>query len=510
MARSLDTVEDFSMLDIRQRMRRSRLLPFISDPVDSSFRQIGGYQYETTFEPPPAVARSRSISIDSRHARESMEKPPSRMARGMAAPWPTRRSSFDSDKLSMPDMTEERYRKHSLDSISIRSASKLGTPSLTLDTQNITFAGERRVLVRYRHGRAPTLLMKRLSGLLQSIPSPLTSEGSHSIASPLSSPDTAGASRSALIPLPTDAFSEDPPQSYATAFTDSPLVGIGLPDRGRIRPATRRTLPANSELNDMNIAAARRSSMVFPPRQSLGAPLRSGGEAQLADLHALAMQPSSTVASSFAETYGTTLGETTLVSRSASSRTVNSQSGVVRRGSSVKRKPVPQYENLDSAIAKMEAMSAAESEFAPLSNDKELSPLEQSPPPLPVSAPSSRTKFSDRSQGRRAKSLAGRRPQMSFVTQGHRSTLSQSSPVQSAPSSRINFSWVPDTEDIAADGYAELDEAWERMGLKRIKSIGIAPRRRTPIPSQSTFSRGSMAAQWDDETDIVDMLSSSV
>lgn len=69
---------------------------------------------------------------------------------------------------------------------------------------------------------------------------------------------------------------------------------------------------------------------------------------------------------------------------------------------------------------------------------------------------------------------------------------------------------MPDTADIAAGGYAELDEAWERMGLKRIKSVGSAPHRRTPIPSQSTFSRGSMAAQWDDDLNVAEIMSSNV
>lgn len=298
---SLDTVEDFSMLDIRQRMRRSRLLPFISDPVDSSFHQIGGYAYEASYEAPPAVARARSISMDSR-LRYSQEKPLSQTARGTTVPWPTKGSPIGSEKLSMSGNAGEKTKKRSFDSISTtRSVQKSGTPSLTVDTHNISFAGERRVLVRYQHGRAPTLEMKRLSGLLQSIPSPLTSEGTQSLASAtlLASPEDAGATRSALIPLPT-GFTEDAPQSYETAFTDSPLVGIGLPDRRRIRPEVRRTLAGT------DTAAARRSSAVFPLHQSVGGPLR-GSDAQLAGLHALAMQSTSTVATTFAETYGSTL-----------------------------------------------------------------------------------------------------------------------------------------------------------------------------------------------------------
>ena len=46
-------------------MRKSALRALISSPNPATFHQIGGYDYEPSIAPPPAVSRSRTITMRS-------------------------------------------------------------------------------------------------------------------------------------------------------------------------------------------------------------------------------------------------------------------------------------------------------------------------------------------------------------------------------------------------------------------------------------------------------------
>ncbi|THH00305.1 hypothetical protein EW026_g2197 [Hermanssonia centrifuga] len=433
--KGVDTVEDFSMFNTRERPipRRSALLALIANPRNSSFRQIGGYDFESSMAPPAAVARSRPIS----------EVPPS------------------------PPLL-----------IRPPSAYKPSTPVLTVDTRNASPAKTSRVIVRYGHGRAPTLDLRRISDL--SIPSPLTLYDPKSVPGSLFDTDE---EKSSYFPGSMSTPNLLDASSTALANSYSPVFPIPTPERGRRRPSTRRTYSEGVRDFRRN---ARRSSSVLP-RPSFGS--YSGASENMDVLHALAMQfpglPPRMPASSSVQpsALDTPMQDDTDIwspglSRSTSGRSLSSSSGLVRRSSSVKRKPVPGYLNFENDRLSRLALSRPGSVASKTTTLVQEIPV----PPLPSSLPTvtNSITFTTRS------SMSYTRPRR----------YTESEVVTNKRSSKLEFPWVEGAGDIAAEGQAELDAAWMKIGFSRIKSVGSVPRRSTPTPSHSTFSRDSIAAEW--------------
>ena len=158
------------MFDVNQRaQRRSALLNIISGPVDSSFRQIGGYGYESTYEAPAAVQRSRTLS-----GRTSNFSAISSKTQRAARENVLSVESIQAEQPAMADVLNIEKRPSSLDS------DRTTAPSLTIDTRNIKDGDGRRVVVRYRTGRAPTLEFTQLAAVkhLQSLRYPVSREAS--------------------------------------------------------------------------------------------------------------------------------------------------------------------------------------------------------------------------------------------------------------------------------------------------------------------------------------------
>ena len=471
------------MFDVNERaQRRSALLNIISGPVDSSFRQIGGYKYESTFEAPAAVQRSNTLSGVS----SNFSAIPSRKVR-----------RGDEKAASAGDDNVIDLRPPSL------ASEKSKTPTLTVDTRNLRKPDGQRVIVRYRTGRAPTLEFTQLAEVkaLKSIPSPTSrrlSQRRNSDSSLHSKFSVASSEAPKSAFFPSSAYLDhQQTEPYPTAFTDSPVVrigaGVGLPDRRHIRPQSRRTLQDNTELKDRN---ARKSSIVLPRQTYDGS---APDQKQLALLHALAMRSISADAisvKSYAASDEVTLTGTSSasVSRAQSQRTVTSRTSLLRRGSS-RRKPVPAYDDLDSA--------AVDEAFA-LADDLEAREQEAETEARtgrrtfagPFSAPGSHATFLLNG------TKGGRVDPRRYTAPDPQSDVAAPVPqVMSAPGSKVEFAWMRSSVGFRREEIEELNAAWKEIGAQRVRSVVSSVRQFTPTPSENMFSRDSMVVERSDRGD---------
>ena len=159
------------------------------------------------------------------------------------------------------------------------------------------------------------------------------------------------------------------------------------------------------------------------------------------------------------------------LSRSTSERTINSNMGLVRRGSSVKRKPVPKYD--EESLPDPEIMAIAPVEEVVEETQAATEP-EGAPERTVLRLPSN-----PRPKGRPRPKRATTHPM----------------PNIEPPAAAV-------TNDRMSERAVELEEAFrQEPPTARIKSIGSAPRRWTPTPSQVESVRESIVAEWHDTRD---------
>ncbi|GJE93454.1 hypothetical protein PsYK624_096130 [Phanerochaete sordida] len=436
--KGIDAVEDFHFIKREPKsrpMRKSALRALISSPNPATFHQIGGYDYEPSIAPPAAVSRSRTITM-----RSSMAVSPVVSSIQQAI---TPRQSFLSMSQDLTTPSRSVYSGTATPSrytAATTGSAQPQTPVQAPDSRSASPDKPPRVIVRHRHGRAPTLDFNRFSDL--GLP------GSEARNRSLDSPKLR---YDALPPEGTtaDPFAADPsPALRGFVFPPPPLPA--LPTQARTRHTIgvpRHDAPAR--------AAARQSSQTFVGTDTLGT------------LHALAMESPRTLpdtafarlprepAPSIAESDNQTVVGAASLARTASERTVASTTTLVRRGSSTKRKPVPKYEeDVDPVPA---VVSEKETE--------EVVEVVEAAPEAPKAI------VSGAKAGKGLATLpSDPRPK------GRRRPARTST--QSAP-------------DLSAAGAPVAP-----LPSPRIKSIGRAPRKWTPTPSQSEAVRASVVAEW--------------
>lgn len=343
-------------------------------------------------------------------------------------------------------------------------------PALSLDTRSVSMGDQgQRVTVRYRHGRAPTLDLRRFSDLdlLPEKSSTDAIEEGHS-------PELKAKTLPTHMYYPESVYTPATASSYNFSFVNS-----------RVPPSSRYTIAAaanlaSSKTNDKG-RPLRKSTQTFTSRtdtldllQALttefpGVPGVSPNRRSMSESIAPSMAADSDV-DTFMEIGG--LSRSGSLMRSESGRTTNSTTHLIRRSSSRKRKPVPQYDEDELRGVRPETPG--------------LDPIPQEPdvPPLPQSA-KVKLPSSPRPNSRRQ------------AAQGKDQEQLLPPPVARTPQgSVLEFPWVQPGGDVVEEGKAELDDAWRKSGVGRIKSMGRAPQRLTPTPSQSEFSRESVVASW--------------
>ena len=504
---SVDTIEDFRMFESkpprRQTQRRSMLRALISNPRNSTFRQVDGYQFNP-YQPPPVVSNINTIPI--------LSPPP-------------------------PTYTEEKQ---------LRPISQtLDTPPPRLPSPIAIFHSQQRVIVREGRNRAPTLYMRRVSEIdvvnaLETAKTLYDDEDGLSSSPPIksirSNPRDSGiASIYYTTPLsPIQSVIEPPiPYSSRSSSARHTIAGFGNMDKHgsrffrthRVQPSSP-TLPRHSTYSVFSSKSESLSTIHALAMQFPGLPPRSGPKKlRKSNPHVrsfLAMQSINSERGVVAPFPSATL------SRSASERsqrTLGAES-LVRRGSSVKRKPVPQDLLIEAELdLKKDEQQLDVIDIKPLSADPEQPKDKESPmevivekseldsneshplsnvthgtnarsvrtlstrsdrpmagiPSLPSSlpTPSSRLSFASQSTNihgppsRRATQLAKNRGMLHF-TPGKPETRKRTSRVT------LEFPWHG--SDVSGEAEQELQAAREMNGLGRIKSVGRAPRKKTPDP----------------------------
>ena len=223
---------------------------------------------------------------------------------------------------------------------------------------------------------------------------------------------------------------------------------------------------------------------MFSPRQTYNGSERSGKDLEL--LHALAMQipDSSANYSNKTDAPAEDIALETSsasVSRSASERTTTSRTSLVRRGSSVKRKPVPVYDNPDK-IVRGGASTVSGSSTATEGMEKtEKRGIRR---PFPVATPVSRMSST---KGTRDPS---KRYTVSSASVAREQRVLRAPFDQGERLPRTRKSLNGNVEDAR-----QRRITWEEREVGRIKSVGRAPRMWTPPPSHNPENRNSMAGE---------------
>lgn len=472
--------------EIKRRPRRSVLLGLISDPKSETFHQIGGFQYEQTTEPPAAVTRSRTIS---------------RIPSPLELDSPTPSSTYASPSKSAYTASPSPFPATPYTAPSVRPPA----PVLTLDTRSASPASMDRVLIQYEHGRAPTLYLRRFSDL--------------DVPAPHKTPSTAALGEGHSPELKTTTLPDDdypPPSSMRTPATSMSYAFSFATQRSA--PHTRYTiggtgdLPRRSKSSGASSTATGRGTASRKSTQTVASRTDT-----LELLHALATEfpgvprmpgpdPMSAAAVSIAPSLGDESDTATVVddhdslSRSASERTITSTTGLMRRGSSTRRKAVPKFD-----------------EDPPLEKDE----YEQAQVTAPASAPVQefihqapagpramlRLPSNPKPRARREAAMRAKEQQMQEPVPPMPAPMPPPT-AHSDNGSALEFPWVQPGGDVLEDGKAELEEAWRKSAPAgtRIKSVGRAPRRWTPTPAQSEGTRESVVAEWHDTRDGVQLV----
>jgi hypothetical protein len=473
----MDAVEDFKF--IKQvppaGRRRSAILDLIGEPKSGSFRQIGGYQYEPTTAPPPAVTRSRTINIDTRYPKPLLLST-NQVTTSASYPSSVGRAASRSIRSGSPTQLDPFPDPSPQSSSFVRPT----PPVLSVDIRSVSMRSNssQHVIVRYQRGRAPTLDLRRFSDIDLATATDGVGEG----LSPELKP----------VELPSDDdHNEEPnrPTSMTTPRMSTSFSFIGMPTplatRSRHTIGGTEDLPKRSRSTKSNATTIRKSSQTYPYTNRIDT---------LEVLHALAMefpampvQPSSVgIADSlYTPETDTVYPDSETLSRSGSQRTVNSRTELVHRSSSVKRKRVPKVEDeaqnervgeTKPRIPKDIPNTGAGPEADEATSVRNLIKLPSTPRP----------------KARRQVALGSGEPMPQNISR------SQSVPAPSLSAHNIDDSY---TELSAANDSANSQigqNETSRPGLPRIKSVGSAPRRWTPTPAQNEYSRTSVVAEWYD------------
>lgn len=485
------------------------LRALISNPRNSTFRQVDGWQFNP-YHPPPVVSNVNTVPI--------------------LTPTPAKRFS--------------RPLSRTLMAIPPRLPSPIAI-----------FPSQERVIVREGRNRAPTLYMRRVSEI--DVVSALeTAKSMYTDGSFPSSPAAANVRDSGIASIyyttpyslgtSPPEYSELTPNKASARHTIAGSRGVdGLAARfvrtHRVQPSSP-TLPRHSTYsvfsgNSESVGTIRALADQFPglpPRPRPGPNKLRKSNPNLKSF--LAINDSEKADSVDPSPVPSAVG----VSRSGSARsqrTVGSD-GLVRRTSSVKRKPVPKDILLEEDTGKateeqVEEVMDIKPQGAPQEEvkreeqppkDKDKEPpmeaiMEKSEPdlneskrasnftqethatttrsmstrsdrpmagipslPSTLPTPSSRLSFASQSTNphappsRRSVQLAKNRGML------HQTSAGRETKSRSSRASRITLEFPWHGSDVGAEGEAELQAAREMNGLGRIKSVGRAPRRRTPEP----------------------------
>ncbi|CAL1709978.1 unnamed protein product [Somion occarium] len=487
VVKGVDIVEDFQFIKAPKEpkpQRRSMLRALISNPRHSTFQQIGGHNFSgaSVADVVPAEIRatrltpSTSVLIPPRAfmASSNLPRNPSALF-SQAAMTPPRPPLMSTN---MPP--------------SMSSTDAPFSPQLPATA----FAPEQRVTVYLTPHRAPTLVLRPVSDL--DVPQSLKSDD------PLSS---RSASPARPVRPSTMSFPLTSPLSI-TEYVDetSPPIPLTAPADGSTdRKAARYTIAGGPDYSNTN-RAARKSSLVLP-RESVASIYSTDS---LDVVHTLASQfpgipPRRAASKSQSATLQSpqegdeddamTVSGSASVSRSASERsqrTTTTRSGsLVRRSSSVKRKPVPKAKELTISEDGSDEITLV-TNSAPVSRSNSLKDDNKAPmPPLPtaISVPDSAITFD-----------AGRPLMDRRYTSPANVPFPSWQKTKNDQRATLEFPWVARTDNVAKDGVAVLEEARESVGISRIMSVGSAPRRTTRAV-ENAFARQSIIAEWYDLPD---------
>lgn len=372
---------------------------------------------------------------------------------------------------------------------STRSTYSLDSRLLQLPRQG------KHVIVRYGHNHAPTLDLRRFSKLVV----PGLPANPHPVEKVLTRPSTASSD-----PLPNPWTVEPVPLSHSRSFSLPPAKSERMPlgpERGQLSIRTagverQETHPSATTVTTLSRQSAKSFTseslevvqalaMQFPPVPPPWRQASSSGTGR--------QQRRPSTPEPLPEVEGDDVSH---VSRSdsgrssRSNRSTSSSSALIRRSSSLKRKPVPKMEDLEARTASAERTTVQYTQSQVITL-----------PPLPSALPTPVTPLmfaSPPPTGRRSS-----RRRSSKTRSDNRTSHSQSlSPKSSRFSHSVEYPWMPigRDRDVAKEGHAELDAAWHQLGdvMRRqsIKSVGSVDARRRPSVSTSSH-RGSMAVEWD-------------
>ncbi|KAI0074591.1 hypothetical protein K474DRAFT_1518135 [Panus rudis PR-1116 ss-1] len=468
VVKGMDVVEDFQFLKAPspKPKRRSALRALISNPRYSTFQQLGGQGVRGASPIPQPEPNSIAQIINAATAPVSIAQP-------------------SHSPLTSP-------------------------PNVNLPAQpKPTFSMTQRVVVRRVMNRAPTLELRPISDL--DIPSPPRS--SRSSLSSASSQGRQGDSHALIARRQTSPY---PLVASPVSMDDADIAGLPLStppessvlaSSNRLTPGVRYTIAGSPEYTGASIA--RKSSLLLPHESYMSN--YSAASDPLDAVRSLAGQfpgiPSRPVAPSRSRPITLTSpaeGDEDnmraikgMLSRSVSDRSGRSQvsqgsGSLVRRSSSVRRKPVPKDIPSDADEASSFTLTSA-----PVSRSNSYkSERVDDVPPLPVPVPFPPTsKIPDSPLSGDSRQYTGP-PARSAILMYNR-TVARPEPVTS---STLEFPWVERTsEDIGVQGEIELEKARRSLGIARIKSVGHAPRRTTP-PVQSaraSFRESIVATLYD-------------
>ncbi|KAI0791519.1 hypothetical protein BC629DRAFT_367491 [Irpex lacteus] len=505
VVKGMDTVEDFTMFTVRgqrrldaRRSRAAALSGIFTPNPRRSFRPVSDrFDQESKIEPPASAISSESFTIQ--HVIT-----PSPLIFATSLP------GSASAALPMSHPIKRQPTVHSLESA----------------RSELSLYGKQ-VVVTYRHGRAPTLDLRRFSKLL--VPLPETPESTE----PKGPPRPATAQAMSRMPNP-----HSPPESPALS---KPPRALSLPpsrsERSPLQDLTRLSVRPAPSPKDRNFEALQSEPMPLLPTPSVATgvgtesrystrTVASHASDSLEVVHALAMQfpgvPAWKLAAMRQERMSSAMTESDImsrlgdISRSNSGRSVVSATGLVRRSSSVKRKPVPKLHDLEEEIEAENGDDAAvptrrtrpQTYTAGESKSNSTSPA--SPSPMQRTKPRPVTHTPSASQPGASTSPRRRRGSASHSRSAGRSrssSYSRGRPLDPA----FEFPGKLGLADVMAQDQAELEAAWKQLGEKdkevekkarrprasSIKSIGSVATRRTPTPSISSSSqRSSIVPEW--------------
>ncbi|KAK7683697.1 hypothetical protein QCA50_013073 [Cerrena zonata] len=528
VVKGVDMVEDFQFVKTpkpQTQQRRSMLRALIANPRYSTFQQIGGHDFNgaganaprpadvvpaeiraARITPSVVIAPTSRITANTISSLQGIPpRPPHALAapRSMSKLRPQTDATFATASTSVqPPFTGTTAVTEYLSPNARSSFPALvaaGVHSPMPSTPEPVFAPQQRVTVSISRDRRPTLYLRPLSDL--DVPDHMTS--AHSL-SDMISPSKQGFHRPTKS-LPTMT-------SPSATFGISPPVPVLSPPHGADKRSMRYTMSAEFR------NGARQSSVILP-RDSM---ISAYSTDSIDVVRKLASQfpgiPPRKIATKGSrpptlpmqspderdEMDGATIHEIALdrgpsVGSSRSGRSVGSQStkggSLVRRSSSVKRKPVPRARAMSmsedgSDEATLVMHSAPVSRSNSLKDDQALPSIQTIPmPPIPATPESELAAFD-------AMNPPVPRPR---TAPGNMTAFPSWQRSKHARQGTLEFPWVARPGDVADEGEAVLAEARQSVAqLTRVKSVGSVPKMTTPPITQNSFYRESVVAEWHD------------